>query len=101
MCSKVLCTECFLQHTNNGTGLPCDSFIKEYPETSVEIVEKWAAEHMVKTRQSEFLRMFPNARLNECKSIAICPRIVDANFSECKYEGCPKCEKEYWLTEVE
>ena len=37
-------------------------------ETDTEIVERveqWAKEHPVKTRQSEFLKMYPNARIDD------------------------------------
>lgn len=73
------------------------------PKEALAIVEKWSAEHPIKTRQSEFLKMFPNTRLNECGSIAICPRICDASFDpqECDYKNCLKCEKDYWSAEVE
>ena len=39
----------------------CNAWQKNHPEEAVEIVEKWAKEHPAKTRQSEFLKMFPDA----------------------------------------
>lgn len=101
ICRGNDCYVCPIGNSNGGCRAGVAKNQESTEEELVQIVEKWSAEHPIKTRQSEFLKMFPNARLNECKSIAICPRIVDANFSECKDEGCSKCEKEYWLAEVE
>ena len=102
MCDKYSdCTGCPASEKNTEFDIGCGSLEEQFPEEFVAIVEKWSAEHPIKTRQSELLKMFPNARLNECESIAICPRIVDANFGECKHEGCHKCEKKYWLADVE
>lgn len=94
------CFECPVGTKNGGCqiGIVRDQEMTE--EELVSIVENWASNHPVKTRQSEFMKLFPNVILNECESIAICPRIVDANFGECEGAGCLKCEKEYWLAEV-
>ena len=69
-------------------------------ETMVAIVEKWASEHPVKTRQSEFLKMFPNAKIdNGC--ICICPKDADATLhAKLCVPFCKTCLREYWLAEV-
>lgn len=52
-----------------------------------------------KTRQSEFLKMFPNALINEDpETIAICPQNVDGRI-ECDGK-CYQCHKDFWLAEV-
>lgn len=81
----------------------CNRTEDDNPEKAVEIVEKWSAEHPIKTRQSEFLKMFPNAPLRENGSIAICPLDVDRDAKCSQKQGarCPDCQKEYWLAEVE
>lgn len=99
MCSKIQCETCSLRYTNNGMDLPCYSFTKYYPEKAIETVEKWSAEHPVKTRQSEFLKMFPNASI-EHGCLDICPEDVDKNVP-CYNKLCVDCKKEYWLAEVE
>ncbi len=72
----------------------------------VKIVEKWSNEHPVKTRQSEFLKMFPNAALFDYGTSTICdicPANVDDTI-ECEISrdnGCYGCKRKYWLTEVE
>lgn len=71
------------------------------PEEIVAEAEKWAKEHPVKTRQSEFLKMFPNARLG-AGSINICPLNVDQTYDvSCEVRRCIKCCREFWTAEVE
>ena len=57
-----------------------------------------------KTRQDEFLKIFPNAELAD-SVIKICPKHLDGNYDRCgNYEGkmpCIECQKDYWLQEVE
>ena len=93
------CIYCGLSHSANGTGEPCKEFIGNNPEEAVEIVEKWAAEHPIKTRQSEFLKMFPNAT-----PFDIDPCNIDIDMaidSKCRRKSCVKCREEYWNEEVE
>ena len=54
-----------------------------------------------KTRQDEFLKIFPNAE--KCKDILkICPNSVDVDYNACKtYLNCADCRRNYWLQEVE
>ena len=69
----------------------------------VSNVEKWSAEHPVKTRQSEFLKLFPNASTDEDGVLDVSPCEIDVNyFKGCEDEiNCSICAKEYWLAEVE
>lgn len=46
-----------LDKINNTDNINC--FDRHYEEEAVAIVEKWSAEHPKKTRQSEFLKIFP------------------------------------------
>lgn len=70
----------------------------------IDVVEKWGEEHHVKTRQGEFLRMFPNAKVNEDGILAICPKAIDVTLdfrcNEVAYL-CDDCGKRYWLEEIE
>ena len=81
----------------------CNRTEEDNPEKAVDIVERWSAEHPMKMRQSEFLKMFPNAPLRENGSIAICPLDVDRDAKCSQKQGlrCPDCQKEYWIAEVE
>lgn len=68
----------------------------------IEIVKKWSREHPAETRQSEFLKMFPNAQIKD-EYVDICPRKIEGTF-ECPPGGintCTECKRKYWLTEVE
>lgn len=81
----------------------CNHTEEDNPEKAVEIVEKWSAEHPMKTRQSEFLKMFPNADIRN-GIILICPRNINKNSvtsEECGKLTCLECRKEYWIAEVE
>lgn len=64
----------------------------------VPIVEQWAKEHPVKTRQSEFLKTFPKARIDD-GVIFLGPCAID-NSHKCMLD-CKKCCRDYWLKEIE
>lgn len=67
-----------------------------------EIILKWCKEHPIKTRQSEFLKMFPNVELVGGEVINICPNIIDCQYgADCCKLSCNECRKKYWLAEVE
>lgn len=79
----------------------CDRFIDEKPVEAVQFVEEWAKEHPVKTRLSEFLKMFPNASVQEGYP-ASCIKTFDIIVSyKCSSEGCLDCKKKFWLTPIE
>lgn len=100
--NKNGCTSCVVYQKYNYCKLQCVA----HPEEIVAAVEKWAAEHPVKTRQSEFLKMFPNAALFGFGTTVICnicPAKVDDTL-ECDNSqgyGCYGCKRKYWLAEVE
>ena len=72
------------------------------PEKMVTIVEQWAAEHPIKTRQSEFLKHYPGARILTHGCLNACPMDVfsDADIN-CNAQPCFECRKAFWLAEVE
>lgn len=51
-----------------------------------------------KTRQSEFLKIFPNAEPKE-GVMDICPLILDKS-AKCFKVNCKVCQKDFWLAEV-
>lgn len=81
----------------------CTSWRKTHPEEAVAIVEQWAAEHPVKTRQSEFLKHYPGARINNADGLPMAsPCDLDGKLAgKCEGIHCPECRKKFWLTEVE
>lgn len=99
----AFCLACPLCMTNSKLKKPCNELKRINPEEYVSTVEKWSAEHPIKTRQSEFLKMFPNAYIRN-GIIQICPRKIDQNSmtsEECAELICSECQKKYWLAEVE
>lgn len=73
------------------------------PISLVSQVEQWAAEHPIKTRQSEFLKMFPGADVGETDScLTLCPcNIYGKMRKECGTPKCSECRKAFWLAEDE
>lgn len=78
------------------------------PEKMVAIVEQWAAEHPVKTRQSEFLERYPEAAISKDGAIAICPLAISAAYrrgngacNKGNSDTCADCKREFWSAEVE
>lgn len=68
---------------------------------AVKFVERWDAEHPVKTRQSEFLKLFPNAQ-TDSGCLNACPMDVFGNTGiDCNKRPCFECKKAFWLAEVE
>ena len=101
MCNKFnsTCVGCKIYDICFDIG--CYSFIKNDPQKAIEIVQKWSDEHPIKTRQSEFLKVFPNAHLIN-GVINICPKTAFFDFGDCPTQKtCDNCRKEYWLAEVE
>lgn len=74
----------------------------------VKLVEKWAEEHPRKTRQSEFLKQWPAARLDERGVLSIKKSVEERYCKPCKVEGkdysgclCRACWVDDMLDEVD
>ena len=81
----------------------CNAWQKNHPEEAVAIVEKWAADQPNKTRQSEFLKLFPGADIDKtdgCLNLNPCS-IYKKMRKECEGRKCSECRKAFWLAEVE
>lgn len=101
MCN-VECTKCEFQKRRSNFE-SCSYWQETHPEEAVAIVEQWAKEHPIKTRQSEFLEHYPSARrilAHGC--LNACPMDVfkDADIN-CNAQPCHECKKDFWLAEVE
>lgn len=99
-------------------GCPLDSNVRgchmndiaDNAEECVAAVEKWSKEHPAKTRQSEFLKMFPNAPIKECGIIDICPNMLGELIdgvvgTKCCVHvadgmSCDDCTRNFWLAEI-
>lgn len=103
------CKICDLSSDNNAMNMGCSSFVERYPEKAVVIVEKWAKDHPAKTRQSEFLKLFPEAPIFEgileikpCKLVGSKLNTEECHsYDEFGLSGCYECRKKYWNEEVE
>ena len=73
---------------------------------AVKFVEQWAAEHPIKTRQSEFLKMFPNVILNDKGQPSLCAKLLDTTYHPVggcclDVDICQRCMDNFWGQEVE
>lgn len=80
-------------------GIPAEDVVKE--------VEEWSAAHPRKTRQSVFLKHYPEASISTHGVLLVCPCPISASHRNanggCATIGrrCDDCRKEYWMQEVE
>lgn len=99
LCKNLRCKECpVFKEEICAVGFD-DYSVKSIEETVLK-VEQWAKDHPVKTRQSEFLKLYPNADL--CRDVInILPCSIEKEMSKCcDDKKCEECRKDYWLTEV-
>ena len=102
----------FLEERNrmyeSGAATPGIGLEDDYdPVIAVKVVEEWSAAHPRKTRQSEFLKQWPEARIYANGALSICPNAVCA--WRCGKDGerveetgtCDDCCREFWMQEVE
>nr|DAH36394.1 MAG TPA: hypothetical protein [Caudoviricetes sp.] len=99
MCNSYeACVGCPMEQTDDCC------MVKMNLKHMISIVEQWAKEHPVKTRQSEFLKMFPNASVGYNDTLVICPSQADTKaVAECvrSERNCDKCKRDFWLKEIE
>lgn len=98
------CEGCPLERA--GCGLGTSASDEEY-EKIIATVEQWSKEHPRNTRQTEILKMFPEAHVSANGSLCLCPASVSAAYRDengiCKVRRlkCTDCCKEFWGQEVE
>ena len=95
------CTECPFSRYNNGEDYNCTELERNKPEKAIKIVEKWAKEHPIKTRQSEFLKIFPDSNFDSNGTINLCPLRVYRKYYCGTYDDCEKCREKFWMEEIE
>lgn len=105
LCKSTACSNCSLwvdDHCCCMMDAKCAISDDFYPGQIISAVEKWSKDHPVKTRQSEFLKMFPNVLVYDgVVSIAPC-RVDVENYRVEECDGlCMKCCYKYWSQEVE
>lgn len=76
-------------------------------EEVVREVEEWATAHPRKTRQSVFLKQWPEAHIRGDGYLDVCPLEVSAAHRDADGDCaaldrlCPDCRREFWMQEVE
>ena len=97
-CSSSYCGACNIVDyckTKTKDGRDAEKIVRE--------IEQWAKDHPVKTRQSEFLKMFPNAQMVNIEhtfciahfdSTKVCKESNPSN------EKCIACRYRFWNEEV-
>ena len=102
LCNNYLC----------GDNCPlidsCDDESDDGYVRKVQIVEQWAKEHPVKTRQDEFFKQWPDAEIGDdgLPTVAPCQLYKDMEEKDengvcCKNCGCAECRRDFWLKEIE
>lgn len=95
------CLKCEFGKARSGFET-CPVWQRTHPKEAVEIAEKWAKEHPAKTRQSEFLKHYPDARILAHGCLNACPMNVFSDTGiNCNAQPCFECKKAFWLAEVE
>ncbi len=97
------CENCPLEH-KPFCALSVKEQSRNTAEETVRLVEEWSAAYPYKTRQSEFLKLYPNAELDINGIIDICPyKIEPILYQSCDLNkvNCDNCCREFWTQEVE
>ena len=106
LCNNYLCGDnCPL--INSCHDESDDGYVRK-----VQIVEQWAKEHPVKTRQSELLKLFPNTKIDDdTGTLCMCPMNFDPEAYKDKDKcfcihmrddtHCAECRRDFWLKEIE
>ena len=81
--------------------------LEEKDTEIVDRVEQWAKEHPVKTRQSEFLKQWPDAEISDDGLLSIAPCQLNVELLQCESQDdcenrgvCDKCRRDFWLKEI-
>lgn len=90
----IKCSECPLSYTNNGASefMSCITFEMHYPLQAISIVQRWSNEHPRKTYLSEFLKNYPNAKLDEDGTPhKLCPWHLGLISVNSCHNNCVRC----------
>lgn len=90
---------CNMCEFNKLCGIKNSGSTLEDAKKAVEFVKRWAKDHPFKTRQSEFLKMFPNA-VTDDGVLCIGPCEVEKGIVCVNGKTCDDCCRKYWLAEV-
>ena len=72
----------------------------------IDAVDQWSKEHPRKTRQSVFLKQYPEAEIDANGVVGLCPMSISAAYRDsdggcdCPEILCRDCRREFWMQEV-
>lgn len=100
MCkSYPRCDGCPLREPN------CNLTTDEDYTRAIITVGQWSKEHPRKTRQSVFLKQWPEAEIDTYGYLIVCPKRISADcrirYRNCADRLCSDCLREFWGQEVE
>ena len=97
------CESCPFEANNNGEELDCGRFEAVNIEQAIEIVQKWAEEHPVKTLLHKLLEEFPNTRLRDDGTpLSFCPENLGLSKNRgCGGMNCIQCWNRPYIDEFE
>ena len=101
LCKNQACEKCPIWEKGTCMVGVCDYSVENIEKT-ISKVEQWAKEHPIKTRKSEFLKIFPNARIYN-DVIWLCPKYIGCDYRperNCDEISCFDCKRKFWLAEV-
>ena len=84
-----------------GQGSPLDA------TAQIVMVEEWSAAHPRETRQSMFLKQWPEAAIDSYGVLNLCPTPISKShrniYGKCARVGvtCDYCRRKFWMQEVE
>lgn len=107
LCKNQSCEECPVYKNDMCCMVGFDEDSIKSIEETISKVEQWAKDHPAKTRQSEFLKLFPNAYLNTITRLLPCSLDKTLKPLRCAKYGylsitcrCDRCRDDYWNEEV-
>lgn len=86
MCNTSECYKCDLLEWCEEDGR-----LFELPDAVDEIVDKWVAEHPVKTYAMDFFEKFPNAPKDSNGAPISCWKHIYGDGNDCGSGGCTEC----------
>lgn len=102
----VDCFKCPAYNSNTG-GCNFNTASGYDATEQIRLLEEWSAAHPLRTRQSELLKQYPEAALDENGIISICPNGLSLAYRNSS-GGCSKpdstcidCRRGFWLKEIE
>ena len=55
MCGNLSCSECKYSRRNNSKNIPCNKFLRRYPEQVIEILKQWKKDHEKEKVETEII----------------------------------------------